>query len=244
MSTTPKTAVVTGAAHGIGKAIAERLARDGYRVMAIDPDAAQLDANTVAWASENLDITTHVADCRDRAAVAAILDEAGTIDVAVNNAGISGTITPIPQLTRAECARIISVNLLGAFRVAQEAVRRMPNGGRIINLASRGYLGAADIAHYAAAKAGVVAMTRAMASELRWKNILVNAIAPGMIDTRALSFFGDGLEALKRMEVDGGAASPGVIADTVAFLAGPGARFISGQTILVDGGKTVGLPPL
>ena len=204
--TATATAVVTGAAHGIGKAIAERLARDNYRVMAIDPDAAQLETNAVEWASRSLDISTHIADCRDRARIAHIMDEAGTIDVAVNNAGISGTITPIPQLTRAECARIISVNLLGSFRVAQEAARRMPGGGRIINLASRGYLGAADIAHYAAAKAGVVAMTRAMASELRWQNILVNAIAPGMIDTRALAFFGDGLGALKRMEVGGDAA--------------------------------------
>lgn len=237
-------ALVTGAAHGIGKAITERLAGDGYQVLAIDPDADQLAANAAQWDAERLSISTHVGDCRDRCRMAEIMDDAGTISVAVNNAGISGTITPISQLKREECARIISVNLLGSFRVAQEAARRMPNGGRIINLASRGYLGAADIAHYSAAKAGVVAMTRAMASELRWQGILVNTVAPGMIDTRALAFFGDGLEALKRMEVDGQAASPEVIADTVAFLAGPGARFISGQVLLVDGGKCVGLPPL
>lgn len=207
-------AVVTGAAHGIGKAIAERLARDGYHVQAIDPDAAQLAANEVEWSAENLSISGHEGDCRDRARMAAIMDQCGTIRIAVNNAGISGTMTPIPQLTREECARIIGVNLLGSFRVAQEAARRMAEGGRIINLASRGYLGAGGLAHYSAAKAGVVAMTRAMASELRWRGILVNAIAPGMIGTRALDVFGDTLGTLKRMEVGGDAASPTVKAVT------------------------------
>lgn len=237
-------AVVTGAAHGIGKAIAERLARDGYHVRAIDPDGDQLAANAAEWSTAQLSISGHVGDCRDRARMAAIMDDSGTIRVAVNNAGISGAITPISELSRDECARIIGVNLLGSFRVAQEAARRMPQGGRIINLASRGYLGAADLAHYSAAKAGVVAMTRSMASELRWRGISVNAIAPGMIGTRALDVFGDTIETLKRMEVDGNAASPTVIADTVAFLAGPDSRFISGQVLLVEGGKTVGLPPL
>jgi 3-oxoacyl-[acyl-carrier protein] reductase len=237
-------AVVTGAAHGIGKAIAERLARDGFHVQAIDPDSGQLETNIAHWSAAGLSISTHVADCRDRARVAAIMDMAGPIHVVVNNAGISGALTPIAELTREECARVISVNLLGSFRVAQEAARRMSDGGRIINLASRGYLGAAGIAHYAAAKAGVVAMTRAMASELRWRGIMVNAIAPGLIDTRAVDVFGDALAILKSMEVDGKAASPDVIADVVGFLAGEGARFISGQVIFVDGGKIVGMPPL
>jgi 3-oxoacyl-[acyl-carrier protein] reductase len=239
-----KTALVTGAAHGIGRAISERLAAEGYRVLATDPDHDQLQANGVSWAEQDLDISGHVLDCRDRASLVALLDRQDGIDVAVNNAGVSGSLGRIPELDRDECQRVMGINLLGTFRVAQEAARRMKPGGRIINLASRGYLGGAGAAHYVASKAAVVAMTRAMAIELRWEGILVNAVAPGMIDTRALDFFGDMLAALKRMEPSGEAAPPAAVADVVAFLAGPAARLITGQVILVDGGKSLGVPPL
>jgi 3-oxoacyl-[acyl-carrier protein] reductase len=237
-------ALVTGAAHGIGRAISERLATDGFRVLALDPDIAQLEANAADWTERGFDIRGYEIDCRDRASVAALLDAEGRIDVAVNNAGVSGALSMIPDLTREDCERVLGINLLGAFRVSQEAARRMQRGGRIINLASRGYLGGAGAAHYVASKTGVVAMTRAMAVELRWEGILVNAVAPGMINTRALDFFGDMLPRLKRNETSGDAASPTVIADVVAFLAGPGGRFINGQTLLVDGGKSLGVPPL
>lgn len=238
-------ALVTGAAHGIGRAIAERLAADGHRVLALDPDGEQLAANEWAWTDQGLDIRGHVLDCRDRAAVANLLDREGRIDVAVNNAGISGgSMGMIPDISRAECEQVFSINLLGAFRVAQEAARRMRPGGRIINMASRGYLGGAGAAHYVASKTAVVAMTRAMATELRWQGILVNAVAPGMIGTRAIDFFGDMLKSMKRLEPSGDAAQPSVIADVVSFLAGPDARFVNGQVLLVDGGKTAGIAPL
>lgn len=237
-------ALVTGAAHGIGRAIAERLAQDGYRVLALDPDGEQLAANQLAWAEQGLDVHGVVLDCRDRAGVARLLDAEGRIDVAVNNAGVAGTLDLIPDVSREACARVMEINLVGAFRVAQEAARRMQPGGRIINLASRGYLGGAGAAHYVASKAGVVAMTRAMAIELRWAGIRVNAVAPGMVDTRVLDLFGDMLGRLKRLEPGGEAASPGAIADVVAFLAGPDARFVNGQVLLADGGKSLGVPPL
>jgi len=237
-------ALVTGAAQGIGKAIAERLALDGFRVLAADLDPDQLATDAATWRRRGLTISGHVLDCRDRAGVAALLDAEGRIDVAVNNAGISGKLNFVSQLSREDVAAVMAVNVLGAFRVAQEAARRMAPGGRIINIASRGYLGGAGAAHYVASKAALVAMTRAMAVELRWSGLSVNAVAPGMVDTRALSLFGDMRPRLEALEPTGAAHDPAEIADVVSFLAGPGARFINGDVLMADGGKSIGCPPL
>lgn len=239
----PHIALVTGAAHGIGKAIAERLARQHFEVIATDIDLAQLTLNQQAWQGSSIRIA-HL-DCRDRTQVAAILDAAGRIDVVVNNAGVGSPLRPFTDIARADFNDIMQINFIGSFVVAQEAVRRMTRGGRIINIASRGYLGGAGAAHYVASKAAVVGMTRAMAAELRWSGIRVNAIAPGMIDTRALGLFAAPmLDKLQTLEPSGGAAEPTVIADVVAFLASREARFISGQVLLVDGAKSLGIPPL
>ena len=238
-------AFVTGAAHGIGRAIAERLAADGCHVIAADPDAAQLDANAADWAARGLRIAGAVLDVRDRAGVARVLDAADRIDIAVNNAGVGSPMTALTDLTVAEIERVMSINFVGAFVVAQEAARRMTAGGRIVNIASRGYLGGAGAAHYVASKAAVVGMTRAMAVELRWAGINVNAVAPGMVETRALGGFDDAMRAkLAALEPSGAAADPRAIADVVAFLASPVARFVNGQVLLADGGKTLGWPPL
>jgi len=237
----PPLALVTGAARGIGRAIAERLARDGLRVLACDLDADEL----AAQARRGGGIQDVALDCCDRPRVAALLEREGPVHVVVNNAGIASEMIPALELTREAFQRMLAVNLRGTFIVAQEAARRMPAGGRIINIASRGYLGGAGAGHYVASKAGVVGLTRAMAIELRWRGINVNAVAPGMVDTRMLSGFTETTRrSLERREPAGRAADPAAIANIVAFLASPDANQINGQVLLADVGKTLGAPPL
>jgi 3-oxoacyl-[acyl-carrier protein] reductase len=239
----PPLALVTGAARGIGRAIAERLARDGLRVLACDVDADELAAQP--GAHHDGQIQGVALDCCDRPGVVALLEREGPVAVVVNNAGVASEMIPALELTRQAFQRMLAVNLRGAFIVAQEAARRMPAGGRIINIASRGYLGGAGAGHYVASKAGVVGLTRAMAVELRWRGINVNAVAPGMVDTRMLSGFTDAMRrSLERREPAGRAADPSAIANIVAFLASPDADQINGQVLLADVGKTLGAPPL
>jgi 3-oxoacyl-[acyl-carrier protein] reductase len=237
--------LVTGAAHGIGKATAERLASLDFRVLAADPDTAQLQLNQLDWDCRELPIIGRNLDVRDRDGVRRLMEESGQIDVVVNNAGIGSPLVAFRDLEQSEIMRIFAVNLLGTFVVAQEAARRMRRGGRIINISSRGYLGGAGAAHYVASKAAVVGLTRAMATELRWSGINVNAVAPGMIETRALGLFDAQMRGrLEALEPGGAAAPPQVVADVVAFLASSAARFVSGQILHVDGGKSIGVPPL
>lgn len=240
----PQLAMVTGAAQGIGRAIVERLGADGFDILALDADGDRLSQTADAWRETGLTVRAAAADCRDRAEIRRAMDGVERVDVLVNNAGVSGILDPIGQVDRADCQRVMGVNLLGTIRVGQEAARRMPAGGSIINVASRGYLGGAGAAHYVASKAGVVSLTRAMAIELRWRGVRVNAVAPGMVDTRMIDGFGDMLGALKKMEPTGAPASPTEIAAVVSFLAGPDSTFVNGQILMADGGKSLGLPPL
>jgi 3-oxoacyl-[acyl-carrier protein] reductase len=192
------------------------------------------------------DVEAALVDVRDRAAVVAVLDRCGPIDVIVNNAGITGTV-PFDELTEDDFRRNFNVNTLGTFIVAQEGARRMRNGGRIVNIASRSFAGASQMAHYVASKTAVVGMTRAMAIDLSPRDIRVNAVAPGVVDTEMLHYMTpERQQEMLRLQLLGRIGQPEDIARAVAFLASKDNRYITGQVLVVDGGRSLGqgqLPP-
>lgn len=230
-------ALVTGGAQGIGRAVAETLAARGWSVTVADRDAAALAAG------DTQGIETAVLDVTDSAAVAALVDSLPMLDVVVNCAGIAAELLPLKDISRAAFERMLRVNLGGTFILAREAVRRMERGA-IITIASRGYLGGAGAAHYVASKAAVVGLTRALAVELRWRGISVNAVAPGMVETRMIDDFTPEMRArLSRLDPEGRPMPPAAIAEAVAYLASSEGRRINGQVLLVDGGKSLGVAP-
>lgn len=236
---TAEVAIVTGAAQGIGLAVARRLAEDGFRVFALDRDGKVVDeAETLR--GEGHDVTGAVVDVTDRAAIVAVLDQAGRVDVAVCAAGAYWP-KRFDDLDADDFRRIMEVNLIGVFILAQEAARRMGAGGRIVPIASRGALGGTGFAHYVASKAAVVGLVRAMAMELRGREICVNAVAPGFTATAMTQRMPpDEYAKAVALEPRGRAAEPAEIADAVSFFASRRSRFTTGQTLFVDGGKSLG----
>lgn len=233
-------ALVTGAGSGIGRAVAQRLAQDGAAVLVADR-AADPAAETVALiARAGGSAEAAVLDITDADAVAELLARTGPLRVLVNNAGIFDVIA-FDTLTAEDFRRMYEVNLVAMFRLSQSAARQMPDGGRIVNLASRAMLGARHYAHYVASKAAVGGLTRAMALELAAQGITVNAIAPGVIETEMLRARSDtDLDGLRAQQPTGRLGRPEDIAHAVAFLAAPEAGFVTGQILLVDGGRSLG----
>jgi 3-oxoacyl-[acyl-carrier protein] reductase len=240
---TNRVAIVTGASRGIGAAIAERLASDGFCVVVnYAGSAAQADALVAKIGGNGGGAISAQADVSDPAAVSGMFDAAegafGGVDVLVNNAGIMrlGTIS---ESEDALFDAQVAINLKGSFNAMREAAKRLREGGRIINLSSSVVgLYQPTYAIYAATKAGVEAMTHVLAKELRGRNITVNAVAPG---PTATALFLDGksqsvVEALAKLAPLERLGHPEDIANAVAFLAGPDGAWINGQVLRANGG--------
>ena len=243
--TTPshKVAIVTGGGGGIGAAICERLARDGFTVVinyAGNAAAAEALAASIETAGGRaITAQADIADSRQAARLFSSAETAfGGVDVLVNNAGVMRLAT-IADSDDELFDRQIAVNLKGTFNTLREASRRLREGGRIVNLSSS-VVGLLQPTYgvYAATKAAVEAMTSILAKEMRGRNITVNAIAPGPTATK-LFLNGkpqevvDHLSKLAPLERLG---QPKDIADAVAFLAGPDSAWINGQTLRANGG--------
>ncbi|MBT9254982.1 SDR family oxidoreductase [Phycicoccus sp. MAQZ13P-2] len=240
--TTHRTALVTGASGGIGTAVVERLAADGFAV-AVHYAGNRERAEEVADLARRHDVPTLVvgADVADESAVAAMFDEVertlGGVDVLVHTAGVM-RLAPLAELDLDDLDAMHRTNVRGTFVVAREAARRVRDGGAIITFSSSVVrLALPTYAAYAATKGAVDAVTMVLAKELRGRDITVNAVAPGPTATPLF------LEGKPQEAVDGLAAMaplerlgrPEDIAETVAHLAGP-ARWVNGQVIYVNGG--------
>jgi 3-oxoacyl-[acyl-carrier protein] reductase len=241
--TTQKTAIVTGASRGIGAAIAERLARDGFAVVinyAGNTKAAEETKQKIEAAGGTAVLAK--GDVADPAAVKAVFDiaekEFGGVDVVVNNAGVL-TYMPLKDTTDELFDKHFAVNVKGTFNALRESATRVRTGGRIINFStSLTHLRFENTSVYTATKAAVEAMTSIFAKELRGKNITVNAVGPGATATE-LFFEGktqEQVDRLAKMSPMERLGTPEDIAAAVSFLAGPDGGWINGQTLRANGG--------
>jgi len=233
-------ALVTGASRGIGRAIAERLAEDGFFVIGTATSDKGAESISAYLGENGKGLKLDVADADSVAEVIkAVNDGYGAPTVLINNAGITRD-NLLMRMKDEEWDSIISTNLTSVFRMSKAVLRGMmkAKGGRIVNISSVvGATGNAGQANYAAAKAGMVGFTKSLAKEVGSRNITVNTVAPGFIDTDMTKELGEDIKnsllasiPLSRL----GAASE--IAHTVAFLVSEGAAYITGETIHVNGG--------
>ena len=239
-----RSVLITGAGKGIGKAISERMAGSGYFCILVDMDESSgkelvniLGEGNALFIKANIGEETEV-----KAVFEELKKRTISLDVLVNNAGIIRD-NMIWNMSPEDFDKVINVNLKGTWLMCREAAMLMKeqNSGRIINISSRAWLGNRGQSNYAASKGGVVSLTRVLALELGKYNVLVNAVAPGLIDTPLTQALTDEVRQnliMAQPTRQMGKASD--VANAVAFLADEKTGFITGQTIYVDGGKSIG----
>ena len=241
-----KVAIVTGGTRGIGHAIARLLAEDGASVVVSGRDAARLDAAVRELEALGAPALAVPADAGKREDVERLIDVTrerfGRIDVVVNNAGITRDQLLV-RMKDDDWDQVLDTNLRGVFLMTRAAGKVMmrQKSGRIINISSTaGAMGNPGQVNYSAAKAGVIGLTKAAARELAHWNILVNAVAPGLIETdMTAAISGEAREAMLGQVPLKRIGQSREVAEVVRFLAGDGASYITGQTIHVNGGLYV-----
>ncbi|WP_400194404.1 3-oxoacyl-[acyl-carrier-protein] reductase [Lysinibacillus telephonicus] len=239
-----KTAVVTGASRGIGRAIALQLASEGVNVVVnfsgSEQKAQQVVEEINSLGAKAIAVQANVADNESvQSLMNAAIEQFGSIDILVNNAGITRD-NLIMRMKEEEWDDVINTNLKGVFLCTKAVTRQMmkQRSGRIINITSIvGVMGNAGQANYVAAKAGVIGLTKTTARELASRNILVNAIAPGFITTEMTDALPEEVKSSMLSQIPlGSLGEPEHIAKAVVFLASEDSNYMTGQTLHIDGG--------
>jgi 3-oxoacyl-[acyl-carrier protein] reductase len=241
-----KVAIVTGAARGIGKNIAEQLAKAGAHIVVSDvleEDGLATAKDLESSGRKAIFIKSNVSDKEEAEnLINKTIEKMGQLDILVNNAGITRD-NLLMRMSQSEWDSVIAVNLTGAFNCIQAAVRPFmkQRSGRIINIASVvGQMGNAGQANYAASKAGIIGLTKSVAKELATRNVLVNAVAPGFIQTAMTEDLPEkAREMMQSMIPLGRLGNPEDVSRAVVFLSGEESSYITGQVINVDGGMVM-----
>ena len=239
-----KVAIVTGAAQGIGRAIADGLSREGARIVVVDLERAD---EAAASYRGGVAITADVSSEEDTARMAReALEQCGSIDILVNNAGLYASLAmrPFTEIPLEEWRRVMDVNVASMFLTCRAVVPAMRErrGGKIVNISSgTPFRGVPFLLHYVTSKGAIVALTRALARELGKDEIHVNCVAPGFTMSDGVKAQPEVVEALQGASVAARTIQrdqlPEDVVGAVVFLCTPGAAFITGQTMVIDGGQ-------